>query len=97
MSDTASYDPDAATTPSAPAPRPGLLGILFADVSGSTRLYESQGDKRARELIGQGANTFVEVGPGNVLGGLLKRIDSSVRAFSVNDLKSLDAAVNELG
>jgi hypothetical protein len=32
-----------------------------------------------------------------VLSGLLKRIDSSVRAFSVNDLKSLDAAVNELG
>ena len=51
----------------------------------------------ARELIGQGVETFVEVGPGNVLSGLLKRIDSSVRAFSVNDLKSLDAAVHELG
>jgi [acyl-carrier-protein] S-malonyltransferase len=51
----------------------------------------------AGELIGQGVTTFVEVGPGNVLGGLLKRIDSSVRAISVNDLKSLDAAVNELG
>ncbi len=51
----------------------------------------------ARELIGQGANTFVEVGPGNVLSGLLKRIDSSVKAISVNDLKSLNAAVRELG
>lgn len=51
----------------------------------------------ARELIAQGANTFVEVGPGNVLSGLLKRIDSSVKAISVNDLKSLDAAVAELG
>jgi [acyl-carrier-protein] S-malonyltransferase len=51
----------------------------------------------ARELIGQGANTFVEVGPGNVLSGLLKRIDSSVKAISVNDLKSLDAAVQQLG
>ena len=51
----------------------------------------------ARELIGHGAETFVEVGPGNVLSGLVKRIDSSVRAFSVNDLKSLNAAVHELG
>jgi [acyl-carrier-protein] S-malonyltransferase len=51
----------------------------------------------ARELIGNGVETFVEVGPGNVLSGLLKRIDSSVRAFPVNDLRSLDAAVEELG
>lgn len=51
----------------------------------------------ARELIGHGATTFVEVGPGNVLSGLLKRIDSSVRAFPVNDLPSLNAAVQELG
>ncbi len=50
----------------------------------------------ARELIAQGVTTFVEVGPGNVLSGLLKRIDSSVRTFPVNDLRSLDAAVNEL-
>ena len=33
----------------------------------------------ARELIDHGVTTFVEVGPGNVLGGLLKRIDRSVR------------------
>jgi len=51
----------------------------------------------ARELIRHGATTFVEVGPGNVLSGLLKRIDSSVRAFPVNDLPSLNAAVQELG
>ena len=46
----------------------------------------------ARELIGHGVTTFVEVGPGNVLSGLLKRIDSSVKAIPVNDLESLDAA-----
>ena len=51
----------------------------------------------ARELIEQGATTFVEVGPGNVLSGLLKRIDSSVRTISVNDLKSLNTATQELG
>jgi len=51
----------------------------------------------ARELVGHGVETFVEVGPGNVLSGLLKRIDSSVPAIPVNDLKSLKAALHELG
>jgi [acyl-carrier-protein] S-malonyltransferase len=51
----------------------------------------------ARELVAQGVTTFVEVGPGNVLSGLLKRIDRSVRTISVSDLKSLDEATAELG
>ncbi len=51
----------------------------------------------ARELVGQGATTFVEVGPGNVLSGLLKRIDSSVQTLPVNDLASLEAAATRLG
>ncbi len=44
----------------------------------------------ASELMRQGVHTFVEVGPGNVLSGLVKRIDRSVKAVSVNDLASLD-------
>jgi [acyl-carrier-protein] S-malonyltransferase len=51
----------------------------------------------ARELISQGVTTFVEVGPGSVLSGLLKRIDKSVRTISVSDLKSLDEATAQLG
>jgi [acyl-carrier-protein] S-malonyltransferase len=51
----------------------------------------------ARSLINHGVTTFVEVGPGNVLSGLLKRIDRSVRVFSVRDLESLDAATKALG
>ncbi|HXY17270.1 MAG TPA: ACP S-malonyltransferase [Gaiellaceae bacterium] len=50
----------------------------------------------ARALIRDGVTTFVEVGPGNVLSGLVKRIDRSVRAFSVNDLASLDAVQEAL-
>jgi [acyl-carrier-protein] S-malonyltransferase len=44
----------------------------------------------ASELMREGVRTFVEVGPGNVLSGLVKRIDRSVKAVSVNDLASLD-------
>ena len=50
----------------------------------------------ARALVGHGVTTFVEVGPGNVLSGLLKRIDRSVRIFSVNDLKTLDEVTHSL-
>ena len=42
-----------------------------------------------RELMREGVKTFVEVGPGNVLSGLVKRIDKSVKAVSVNNLASL--------
>jgi [acyl-carrier-protein] S-malonyltransferase len=44
-----------------------------------------------------GVTTFVEVGPGNVLSGLVKRIDRGVRAISVNDLASLEQAEEALG
>jgi [acyl-carrier-protein] S-malonyltransferase len=44
----------------------------------------------ARELAKDGVRTFVEVGPGNVLTGLLKRIDKSVHAVSVNNLSALE-------
>jgi [acyl-carrier-protein] S-malonyltransferase len=44
----------------------------------------------ARELMRQGVKVFVEVGPGNVLSGLLKRIDRSVKAIPVSDLASLE-------
>ena len=44
----------------------------------------------AGELVAKGVTVFVEVGPGNVLSGLLKRIDRSVRTVSVSNLKELN-------
>jgi [acyl-carrier-protein] S-malonyltransferase len=44
----------------------------------------------ASELMREGVRTFVEVGPGNVLSGLVKRIDRSVKAISINNLDALD-------
>ena len=49
-----------------------------------------------RELIDQGANTFVEVGPGRVLTGLLRQIDRSVHVFNVEDEKSLRSTLERL-
>jgi [acyl-carrier-protein] S-malonyltransferase len=69
-----------------------LRTLLVEQLTAPVRFTQS-----ARELIGHGVTTFVEVGPGNVLSGLLKRIDSSVKAIPVNDLKSLNAIAHELG
>jgi len=37
---------------------------------------------------------FVEVGPGTVLTGLIKRIDESVELYNVSDVTSIEAFVN---
>ena len=42
-----------------------------------------------QHIIHSGVRTFVEIGPGNVLSGLLKRMDRSVQAVSVSDLTGL--------
>ena len=62
------------------------MGALLVDqLTAPVRFTQAAG-----ELVKDGVKTFVEVGPGNVLSGLMKRIDRSVKAVSVNDLASLE-------
>lgn len=42
-------------------------------------------------MIGSGVTRFVEVGPGAVLAGLVKRIDRNVETTSVGDVETLEA------
>jgi [acyl-carrier-protein] S-malonyltransferase len=44
-----------------------------------------------KRLVAEGARTFVELGPGNVLAGLVKKIDRSVTVASVEDVAGLEA------
>jgi [acyl-carrier-protein] S-malonyltransferase len=53
-------------------------------------------EESVRELIDEGVNTFVEVGPGRVLTGLLRQIERSVGTLNVEDEKSLATAVEKL-
>jgi len=69
-----------------------LRSLLVEQLTAPVRFTQAVG-----ELIAQGVTVFVEVGPGNVLSGLLKRIDRSVKAVSVNDLKALDELTESLG
>jgi [acyl-carrier-protein] S-malonyltransferase len=47
-------------------------------------------------MIDEGADVFVEVGPGKVLTGLLKRIDGSAVGYGVDGLDSIEEAVQAL-
>lgn len=46
-----------------------------------------------RRLIRHGAETFIELGPGKVLSGLIKRIDEAVQVYHIEDRKSLEQVV----
>lgn len=53
-------------------------------------------EQSVRKMIDLGVSVFVEVGPGKVLSGLVKKIDRSVTVIPVHDLASLEKAVEEL-
>jgi [acyl-carrier-protein] S-malonyltransferase len=53
-------------------------------------------EESVRELVDQGVGTFMEVGPGRVLTGLLRQIDRSVHVFNVEDEKSLRSTLERL-
>lgn len=48
-------------------------------------------------LIESGVDTFIEIGPGKTLSGLIKKIDRSKKIINVEDVKSLFQLKNELG
>ena len=50
-----------------------------------------QWEQTIRNMIAAGADTFVEIGPGETLCGMIKRIDKNVRTFAVEDRKGLEA------
>ena len=64
---------------------------LVRQVSMPVRWEESM-----RLLTDEGVNTFVEVGPGRVLVGLLRQIERSVTALNVEDEKSLNTTIDKI-
>ncbi len=47
-------------------------------------------EESIRAIADSGIDTFIEVGPGKVLSGLIKRIEPSVKVLNVEDMKSLE-------
>ncbi|MDR0956512.1 MAG: ACP S-malonyltransferase [Endomicrobium sp.] len=53
-------------------------------------------DESIRSIIKSGFDKFIEIGPGRVLSGLLKRIDSSKKALNIENMISLQKTLEEL-
>jgi len=53
-------------------------------------------EESVRKLIAQGCDTLIEVGPGKVLTGLLRQIDSSKTGLNVEDPDSLEKVLARL-
>ena len=79
---------DAALVDSAERSRDALI----RQVTGSVRWEQCM-----RLLIAKGVQTFVEVGPGKVLRGLMRQIDRSKTCLNVEDVASLASTLQHFG
>jgi [acyl-carrier-protein] S-malonyltransferase len=64
---------------------------LIRQVTGTVRWVDC-----VHAMVGAGATVFIEVGPGKVLGGLLRQIDPAQKALHVEDEASLEATLAAL-
>lgn len=72
------------------APYPGAGAI--AELLVKQLVLPVRWEQSVRTMIDNGVTDFIEVGPGTVLAGLIKRIDDTVRTVSVGDMASLREA-----
>lgn len=69
-----------------------ILPLLLDQVSGSVRWVET-----VQELERQGVTKVVELGPGKVLGGLVRQISKNIEVLNVEDPASLEKALAGVG
>lgn len=68
-----------------------IKDILANHVINPVRFSES-----IQKMISQGVDTFVEIGPGKILTGFVKKIDKEIKCININDIDSLENAILEL-
>ena len=67
-----------------------IKSLLARQVMEPVRFYES-----IAEIQAFGVDRVIEVGPGKVLSGFIKKIDKNLPTFAVNDLASLEALLHQ--
>ena len=65
-----------------------LQKLLISQIENKVRWRES-----IQYLIKNGVNNFIEIGPGKVLSGLIKRIDKSIKVSAINNEKDINSII----
>lgn len=68
-----------------------IKNALFTQVNNSVKWEQS-----VRYMISQGVDTFIELGSGKVLSGLVRKISNEVKTFNVENLESMEKTISEL-
>ena len=69
----------------------GIAELLEKQVSSPVRFY--QGIER---MIADGADTFIEIGPGRTLSSFVRKIDRNVRVYNVEKPADMEKVMEEL-
>lgn len=69
-----------------------IIPLLIKQVMSPVKWEQS-----IKVLVDKGVDTFIEVGPGKTLSGFVKRIAKGATIINVEDMKSLDKAIEKLG
>jgi [acyl-carrier-protein] S-malonyltransferase len=72
----------------------GIRALMARQLCSPVRWFDT-----ILKMVADGVETYVEIGPGRVLTGLLKKIlpsDSPATAFNVNDMKTLDIFIQSV-
>lgn len=65
--------------------------LLAEQVASSVRWQQS-----VEDMIADGVDTFVEIGPGHTLAGFMRKINRDVKVYNVSTWEDVDKVVNEL-
>lgn len=68
-----------------------IQGLLETQVKSSVYFEDS-----IKHMIDNGVDTFVEIGPGKVLSGFIKKISRDVKLYQVEDKKGIDKLLENL-
>ena len=66
-------------------------GLLIQQIAAPVRWQQS-----VEEMIRQGVDTFVEIGPGRTLSGFLRKINRDVKVYQVSTWEDIEKAGKEL-
>ena len=67
-----------------------IKSLLISQIEKKVRWLES-----VEYMINKGVKNFVEIGPGKVLSGLIKRIDKNVNVNSINNDEDIKLLIND--